>query len=110
MCQLAQQIAAQAAARPDPDGLEPWQRAYVGELVSAFMPLATALPRTPPRTALLITFTSTSTGETVMTVDVDLVVQWARQRQTTRPPRRQRPPPDRTAGYEWWRSDESPVA
>jgi hypothetical protein len=71
--QLALDIAAQSAARPDPDGLEPWQREAVVTFWTGLAPVvaATLYPRMP-QTALLITVGTDHTA--TVAVDEDVVV------------------------------------
>jgi hypothetical protein len=72
--QLERHIAAQAAARarPDPDGLELWQREAVAAFLTGLLPVvAAAVPR-PPQTALLVTLVDGHTG--TVAVDEEVVV------------------------------------
>jgi hypothetical protein len=68
---LQRYIAAQAAARarPDPDGLEPWQRHVVAELLVGFIGPAVSRLTRPPRSALLITLFGEDGGLGEIAVD-----------------------------------------
>jgi hypothetical protein len=76
--QLERHIAAQVAARgrPDPDGLEPWQRrAVAGLLVGFVCRVVASLLTRPPRSALLITLVGDDGGLGEIAVDERVAVE-----------------------------------